>query len=476
MLVIAALAVPVSHRGDDVDDYDRERARMGRASARALVQRICGDHSHEDDAREILVERGLPTLPALFREQVRLEREDGNCAAPASVMAEILATAHEDGARRRAARAAFDLVLRALRSGHRDEAVAALVVVEALAGGSIFDRDDARASTRAHDPPPPAALLDSAVEPVMALVRTGQGAARKQALETMAAIGAPFARFVPELEKLLDDPSARPMVLVALERIGPAAAPAQAGLRARLHAETEAVWVRRYAEVLKKIGPDAKLALPDLWSRLRDERGQDCATRAERVVDMARLILAIDADLHASAPQGGGAALVAALDRGLRVSVACQTTATEVMADMLRRLPGPLTRAAYRGQMTDEDLPLRYRMMAADALNTQGATLPAPEQDLRRILAARRTSADGERSDTMPAVARCRTEGGLSGPPAVAPPGPSARDEDIVEGRARDCLDRHLCGPGRDRYRRALSVCCRYAYGDNQPGWCRDGR
>jgi hypothetical protein len=311
----------------------------------------------------------------------------------------------------------------------------------------------------------------------MALVRSGQGTVRARALDTMAALGALFARFVPELEKMLDDPSARPLVAMTIERIGLAAAPAQAGLRARLRSETDPQWVRRYGEVLQHIGPDAKLALPDLWAKLADDRGLGCARRAERVEQMAKLILAIDGDLRASAAQGGGPALVVALDRALRASVACQTVATDVMAEMLRKLPGPLTRAALRGQMADDDLPLRYRMMAAEALSTQGGALPAAEDELRRILIARRGSLEDRRSTASvpPIVARCREEGSVPGRASYASPSPSPRDEVDVDDAAETCLQMHLCGPGKDRYRRALSICCRYAYGDNQPGWCGDG-
>ncbi|HEY6049865.1 MAG TPA: hypothetical protein VIZ58_01350, partial [Thermoanaerobaculia bacterium] len=70
---------------------------------------------------------------------------------------------------------------------------------------------------------------------------------------------------VPLLTKALADPvhDVRKMAVVALEKIGPAAAPAAKALARQLHGKE--IYLRVFAaDALAAIGPGARAALPDL--------------------------------------------------------------------------------------------------------------------------------------------------------------------------------------------------------------------
>ena len=359
---VLALAVVSRVGAVDADPENAASARLERASLPALADKICKGLGFETEAEEEVVRRGLPVLPALFREQTRIEKRGSECYLPPSeLMVRILSAADE---KKRAPAIAF--ALRALASHDRAEVRAALSVAGNLGGGARFDQP-------ARTPPPPDAerLLAPAVEPIWRLVRDGQGTLRSEALGTMIMIGPLYGAHLTDLETLLDDPSARASALAVIERLGPRAAALGPALRRRLRAAETAQGERgRYAEVLQKLGPAARDALPDLWAVLRDPRGRNCGDRAWEVVQLARVVTAIDPDLRASDHEGGAPAMASVLEAAFRASLLCRasSSSTDTLDEMFRRLPARFVATTLRTRIADEDLPLRYRMRAAETL------------------------------------------------------------------------------------------------------------
>ena len=235
----------------------------------------------------------------------------------------------------------------------------------------------------------------------------------------------------------------------------------------------------RYAEVLQKLGPAARDALPDLWAVLRDPRGRNCGDRAWEVVQLARVVTAIDPDLRASAHEGGAPAMASVLDAAFRASLLCRSSSssTDTLDEMFRRLPARFVATALRTRVADEDLPLRYRIRAAETLTMFGTPLRPDEEALCRALAARANSTDDWDVGLAGARARCQQEGGRASVPAP-PRAPRQRlvrlGDPVPDEAAATCLGGRLCGPGDARYRRTIDICCRYAYGASPPDWCRD--
>ena len=460
MLVAVAVRTSV-----DVDE-DVAAARAGRASIPTLVAKICKGRGFETGAEDAVVARGLPALPALFRAQVRIEKDGAECSLhPAELIERIVSAAD---AKKRGP--AISFVFRALTSHDRAEVEAALSTIMSLDGGIWWSGEE--------KPPSPAMekLLVPAVGPVWRLVRDGQGTLRAEALDAMATLGRLFTAHLSDLEALLDDPSARPDALGAIERLGPAAASLGPALRRRLRSERDGDWTRRYAEVLQKLGSAARDALPDLWAALRDPASRSCGDRAYQIDRLARVVLAVDLDLRASASEGGATALAAALDAAFRASLLCRSSVTDDLDEMLRRLPSRYITATLRARISDGDLSLRYRSRAAETLTMVGASLSPDEEAERRLLVELANPSEDRGTTLAGALARCRRQGGRAAPPApMSPPRPQLWSSELdPDEAAAFCLAERLCGPGDARYRRAVEICCRYAYGARSTDWCRD--
>ena len=133
--------------------------------------------------------------------------------------------------------------------------------------------------------------------------------------------------------------------------------------------------------------------------------------------------------------------------------------------------------------MMDEGRSLARRTPAAEALGPLNCTLPALEaatqkllvdrerQRLRPVLAgqgAQLPTQSGAASTRLQrAVTECDVEATRTPPKSRLDSGQPEHDSAMAQ-----CLQDRLCGPGPERGARAISICCRYAYGRGAPAWC----
>jgi hypothetical protein len=353
----------------------REWEEKGVESIEEISLALCrSDHSPED-LRKLLTRFGLPAVSRLLR--VRIPAGQVCRATPAPAIAAILLEAQRN---RSETVRELDLVLRALRSRNRADVYRALYVLEQLSDTRWHTRDDPD-DGRKPDLEGPASweeqarqmaeekkaaardqLWQAATKPLTDLVRTTQGSLRVDVLRVIGASPSHFTHLVPDLVALLDYASARPVALAVLRRMGPEGAGAVAELRCRLRRTRTEGLVRGYADTLSFMGPAARSALPEIWTRLRQARMLRPKERFFRVAWTARAILRLDPDLTASSKYGGGPVLASALEEAVRHDWRRPHATAQMIWKLLLKMPRPLRTASLNAIMLDQNAPLDARM------------------------------------------------------------------------------------------------------------------
>jgi hypothetical protein len=128
----------------------------------------------------------------------------------------------------------------------------------------------------------------------------------------------------------------------------------------------------------------------------------------------------------------------------------------------------------------DEDNTIGDRLNVVDGLQQGGARLDRGDQELVRLLRAKRARFHDEPmaqvapppesprdpiADAGKEFTACRAE---AGSPSVAVTGISAQQADA----AHACLVNYLCGPSRSKLVHTLDRCCGHAFGAQKPPFC----
>lgn len=278
------------------------------------------------------------------------------------------------------------------------------------------------------------ALIQAAGEPALACDSAG----------ALGRIGSKAAG--PALGRLLQDPSTpcRIEVMEALAQIGPA---------------PESIAVDAFlADLVKAPCPDSDVL----------RRG-------------ARALIALGG---ATAPSVHH--LLATLDR----SCPANPTMEILSAAKALKTAGPGGEASLHRLMRSRIAWLPERLQAAEVLDALGARLESDERELVTALQTKRDlrtpqtpsqkpppsrpPADEARDAIVDALGLCRRETGLGPLPTAQFTLPPLAARDVMPANLLTaCIDNNPCGPTRDAYRQTIEECCRRAFPNTAPGWCR---
>lgn len=461
--VVWACAPHVDSEADEAAEAkQRERlekwVRAGVSAIPDIVRFGC-DLDHSEEARAALTALGHAALPAIFEAYVRQLDGDEDCRDAAGPVVEELLRDEED-------RRGAEVVLGALSSRELPRIRAALFVIEGLAD------NPGQAGAR---------LIERSVRPISALLDRENEDIVASALGAVEKMPERFRGASARLEDLLQNRRLSNWALAALTRMSPPTEGTVVWLRRHLASPAERERAGWLASRIAALRPAPPSALPELWERFRDMGELNCFTRIGHVVGFAGAILAVDptGQRSAAAGLGGLPELKTTMATTARLALQCGEH-RGVIESLFKPLPAAEAVELWRLVMNDVEAELEVRQLAATHLAKRASSLPPAEQRLLRVLIARKPQggdpiwnpqASSDRLST--GLANCRNEAGLGG---SAPTIPDATTPQIdrAYADAAACLDVRLCGPEPEAYRRALAVCCRYAFASH-PAWCADG-
>jgi hypothetical protein len=447
-----------------------------------MVQEICKGGDARYAAVEILSDLGAPAVAPLIAAAARGERGCDAEQGP-KALAMIVCEAQSRAGSDRVA-TAFAPVRAALASADAKRADVAVAVVDEIGrhpadtpGADVWNRDAVDCNAR--DP-----LLAASVGPLGRLLAQTNGVRRQRVAAAIAGLGEHAAPLTPALMRLLDDDEARDEAVAALAGVGPAAAPAIPALARLLEAKVDDPLVWRAAYALGEIGPPAAVALAPLRARIAEAAAEVCSPGYDVLPWLMRAAIKIGPP--PGEPVAAWRSAVAAdIRRALATVRRCDRDTSEAaLIDVMIRLPPELGTTPIVEVMMDDGRSIRRRTEAASALDTAHRRLTGVEAATQAVLLAREqrrlappgqagvvptTRAEGSRWHVARALADCNEDAGRARAAQSLPDGGDARSNDAMAS----CLYGRLCGPQPDQRAKAISVCCRYAYGHAAPAWCR---
>jgi hypothetical protein len=272
------------------------------------------------------------------------------------------------------------------------------------------------------------------------------------------------------------EPASGCQAAAALERIGPAGAPALPALR-RMLADPGSPCPAAILRGLAGLGAEARPALQEIRARLVGLEQAPCDSGALEIFEAAGPALA-----RIGGSESGrlvGWLLIPAL-RG------CQPSALPPALQAMREL-GTAGEGldGLRTLLRDSERWMGERCLVAEALRAVQAPLADPDRRLQAAISRKCELSRGRaepqllpppavraREGAAWALSVCRREAGIPGEGAELPP-PGSEAELAALDRLAGCLGGRVCGPEPETYRASVSSCCESAFGPTAPTWCR---